>query len=159
MKKVAQDILKLSLVRSQPGRESTRLVIVFASGQALNSVLGSWLRLAAQVHHIELVQVEIDPELRDQILEAQVTQNMVSPEAVADDINPIPIVLDDFTEDWPKRTFDFWRTDTEQMDTIAEISDTLCQSHLDSAIMIANYPFPEAIPPRLMSEAQSLLRR
>ena len=68
MKKVAQDILKLSLVRSQPGRESTRLVIVFASGQALNSVLGSWLRLAAQVHHIELVQVEIDPELRDQIL-------------------------------------------------------------------------------------------
>src|SRR5665647_3911065 len=36
MKKVAQDILKLSLVRSQPGRESTRLVIVFASGQALN---------------------------------------------------------------------------------------------------------------------------
>lgn len=72
--------------------------------------------------------------------------------------DPIPQVLTDAGEDWPKRTWDFWRDDDTQVDTIAEVALILSVGELDAAAMVATYPYPKAIPPRLMMEAHSVLR-
>lgn len=77
LKKVAQDVLKLAIIRRQPGQEDTRAIVVFASPEALASV-SKWVRQAAADFGVELVVVDIDGELRTQILEAQSRQKMVN---------------------------------------------------------------------------------
>lgn len=70
-KKIAQDILKLSLVRANyPG---ARLILAFASQEACRSLRG-WVAHAAQVHDIELLVVDIPAETRLAILRAQERQ-------------------------------------------------------------------------------------
>jgi hypothetical protein len=84
-KKIAQDILKLALLKREPGREQTDAIIAFASQEARDSISG-WLRQAARTFNIELVLVDIPPELRAQILLAQSRQIMVNLDQVADDV-------------------------------------------------------------------------
>ena len=70
-KKIAQDILKLSLVREK--YPHARLIIAFASDEARNSIRG-WLLHAARVHRIELLVVDIPDVTRQAILAAQERQ-------------------------------------------------------------------------------------
>jgi len=85
LKKIAQDILKLALVKTEPGRETTRTVIAFASQDAHDSITG-WLNQAARTFGVELTVVEIPEELRDRIRRAQDRQMMVNADQVADDV-------------------------------------------------------------------------
>jgi hypothetical protein len=71
MKKIAQDILKLSLVREK--YPHARLIIAFASDEACNSIRG-WVLHAARVHRIELLVVDIPEATRQTILAAQERQ-------------------------------------------------------------------------------------
>jgi hypothetical protein len=84
-KKIAQDILKLALLRKEPGHEGTTAIIVFASKEAHDSVSG-WVLQAAKAFDVEFLVVDIPPELRDEILRAQGHQMMVSIDEVADDV-------------------------------------------------------------------------
>lgn len=86
LKKIAQDVLKLALLRTEPGLEEVRTIIVFASEEALRSVTG-WVKRAAEVFGVELIVVEIDSKLREMILATQERQKMVNvalDEAVGD---------------------------------------------------------------------------
>ena len=64
-----------------------RPIIVFASEEARSSITG-WVKHAAGVFGVELHVVDIDPGLRDAILETQRRQRMVNVDisAVADDL-------------------------------------------------------------------------
>lgn len=84
LKKVAQDILKLALLKHEPGRENTKAIIVFADQAAHDSVTG-WLRQAASVFTVELTVVSITEDLRRRIQQAQSRQVMVNLDQVADD--------------------------------------------------------------------------
>jgi hypothetical protein len=84
-KKIAQDILKLALLKRESGRKRTRAVIAFASQEARDSISG-WIQQAAKSFDIELIVVEIPEQLRDQICAAQHRQIMVNLDHVADDI-------------------------------------------------------------------------
>lgn len=83
--KVAKDVLKLSLIRSHEQRQDRepRLMIVFASDEAYNSVRG-WVRYAATDNGIELRVVEPSAQIRDQVLTAQTEQVMVGIAQVTD---------------------------------------------------------------------------
>jgi hypothetical protein len=83
--KIARDILKLALLKREPGRERTEAVIAFASEQARDSISG-WLRQAAATFDVQLVVVDIPQELREQISQAQCRQMMVNLDRVADDL-------------------------------------------------------------------------
>ena len=87
LKKIAQDVLKLALLRSEPAYNDVRPIIVFASEEARSSITG-WVKHAAGVFGVELHVVDIDPGLRDAILETQRRQRMVNVDisAVADDL-------------------------------------------------------------------------
>lgn len=76
-KKVAQDVLKLAMLRSEPGYASVRPIFVFASDEARSSLTG-WVRHAAGVFGVELLMVDIGPELRDLIIATQERQKMVN---------------------------------------------------------------------------------
>ena len=84
-KKVAQDILKLALLKREPGREHTEAIIAFASNEARDSISG-WLNQAAKRFDIQLEVVDVPQELRDRILRAQSRQVMVNLDQVADDV-------------------------------------------------------------------------
>ncbi|OFS14467.1 hypothetical protein HMPREF3086_14805 [Dietzia sp. HMSC21D01] len=86
-KKIAQDVLKLALLRSEPGYRDVRPIIVFASEEARSSITG-WVKHAASVFGVELHVVDIDPGLRNAILATQRRQRMVNADlaAVADDL-------------------------------------------------------------------------
>lgn len=84
-KKIAQDILKLALLKRESGRELTRAVIAFASQKARDSISG-WIQQAAVAFDIELIVVEIPEQLRAEIRAAQHRQIMVNLDDVADDI-------------------------------------------------------------------------
>ena len=77
LKKVAQDVLKLALVRKQPEYLDAQAIVVFASEEALSSVSG-WVKDAAREFGVELRAVEIEEELRQQIVAAQDLQKMVN---------------------------------------------------------------------------------
>ena len=77
LKKVAQDVLKLALVRKQPEYLDAQAIVVFASDAARSSV-SRWVKDAAQEFGVELRVVEIDAELRAQIVAAQDLQKMVN---------------------------------------------------------------------------------
>ncbi len=85
VKKIAQDVLKLALLKRQPGREDTKAIIVFASQDAHDSISG-WLRQAAETFDVRLAVVDIPDDLRERILQAQTLQVMVNAEQVADDV-------------------------------------------------------------------------
>lgn len=76
-KKIAQDILKLALIKMQPGRESTRAIVAFASQEACDSVTG-WLKQAANSFDVEFRVVDIGADLRARIEAAQRLQVMVN---------------------------------------------------------------------------------
>jgi hypothetical protein len=99
-KKIAQDILKLALVKRDPDRAATRTVIAFASQDAYKSITG-WLRQAAVTFGVELTVVEIPGELRDRIRRAQDRQMMVNADQVVDDVDVPPSAgrLDDGATD------------------------------------------------------------
>lgn len=87
LKKIAQDVLKLALLRHEPDRAEVRPIIVFASEEARSSITG-WVKRAADVFGVELHVVDIDPELRAKIVATQDLQKMVNvslPDA-ADDL-------------------------------------------------------------------------
>ena len=67
--------------------------------------------------------------------------------------------LDDYTEDWPKATFDFPRVDGSTIDTLDELSGLLARDRLSVARWIATYPHPSAVPVVLMKEAYDELGR
>ena len=84
-KKIAQDILKLALLKREAGRERTEAIVAFASQQARDSISG-WLRQAAETFDVQLEVVDIPQDLRDQILQAPSRQVMVNLDQVADDV-------------------------------------------------------------------------
>lgn len=85
LKKIAQDILKLALLKREPGRQSTAAIIVFASQEARDSVSG-WVGQAADSFDVTLKVVDIPENLREQIRLAQSRQVMVNLDQVADDV-------------------------------------------------------------------------
>lgn len=87
LKKIAQDVLKLALLRREPDFAQVRPIIVFASEEARSSITG-WVKRAAEVFDVELHVVDIDPELRAEIVATQELQRMVNVPllSVADDI-------------------------------------------------------------------------
>lgn len=88
LKKIAQDVLKLALLRSEPDHADVRPIIVFASEEARASITG-WVKCAADVFGVELHVVDIDPSLRAEILATQEAQKMVNVE--------LPTTADDLT--------------------------------------------------------------
>ncbi|MFF4880220.1 hypothetical protein [Micromonospora sp. NPDC000668] len=84
-KKIAQDVLKLALLKREPGWERTRTIIAFASHEARDSISG-WLARAAAEFGVELFVVEVSEELRVRILNAQRRQVMVNADLFADDL-------------------------------------------------------------------------
>lgn len=84
-KKIAQDVLKLALLKREPGWERTRTIIAFASHEARNSISG-WLARAAAEFGVELFVVEVSEELRARILDAQRRQVMANADLLADDL-------------------------------------------------------------------------
>ena len=87
LKKIAQDVLKLALLRREPGYTDVRPMIVFASEEARSSITG-WVKHAAGVFGVELHVVDIDPGLREAIIATQLRQKMVNVDmsAAADDL-------------------------------------------------------------------------
>lgn len=87
LKKIAQDVLKLALLRNEPDHADVRAIIAFASQEARSSITG-WVKRAADVFGVELYIVDIDPDLRATILATQDQQKMVNIAlpAAADDI-------------------------------------------------------------------------
>lgn len=77
LKKIAQDVLKLALLRREEPYADTRLIIVFASEEARSSITG-WLKHAAEVFEVELHVVELHPGLRADIEAVQQKQKMVN---------------------------------------------------------------------------------
>ncbi|GAB3032798.1 hypothetical protein GCM10011376_26020 [Nocardioides flavus (ex Wang et al. 2016)] len=88
LKKIAQDVLKLALLRREPNHADVRPIIVFASEEARSSITG-WVKRAADVFGVELHVVDIAPELREEILATQEAQKMVNVE--------LPTAADDLT--------------------------------------------------------------
>lgn len=87
LKKIATDVLKLALLREEPGFEGVRPIVVFASQEARSSVTG-WVNHAADVFGVELRVVDIAPQLRAELLATQERQKMVNVplSSVADDV-------------------------------------------------------------------------
>ena len=87
LKKIAQDVLKLALLRREPGYADVRPIVVFASEEARSSITG-WVNRAAEVFGVEFHVVDIDPGLRDAIVATQGRQKMVNVDlsAAADDL-------------------------------------------------------------------------
>ena len=63
----------------------------------------------------------------------------------------------DLDEDWPKVTFDFWREDGTQIDTLKDYAGG--RDLLHTAAEIIKYSFPSAVPARLSREAWCTLAR
>ncbi|MFL0580220.1 hypothetical protein [Dietzia sp. 179-F 9C3 NHS] len=87
LKKIAQDVLKLAMLRQDPDYTDVRAIIAFASDEARQSITG-WVQHAADVFGVEFHVVDLDPALRAQLLTTQERQKMVNvplPEA-ADDV-------------------------------------------------------------------------
>ena len=77
LKKVAQDVLKFALLRRLEGSVDARMILAFASSEAMNSIRG-WVAEAARAFDVELIKVDLPPELRQRILAAQQRQVMVN---------------------------------------------------------------------------------
>lgn len=86
LKKIAQDVLKLALIKQHRAPADTVAVIVFASDEAQRSISG-WVREAADRFGVCLMTVEIPPEVRAAIVQAQSRQVMINAIDVADDVS------------------------------------------------------------------------
>lgn len=86
-KKVAQDALKLiTLRRAHP---NARLVVAFGDEVAARSVLGQgWLAEALRTWEVEVRVVELDVEVTQRLVAAQVRQRMVNPPLPAPEDTP-----------------------------------------------------------------------
>jgi hypothetical protein len=84
-KKIAQDILKLALLKLEAGREDTRTIIALASADARDSITG-WFLDASHAFGVELQVVDLPDDLRNEIRAAQARQVMVNLDFVADDL-------------------------------------------------------------------------
>lgn len=89
LKKVAQDILKFSILRAD--HPDADLVLAFASAEAMNSIRG-WLKVAADRHGIQLVHTPLPSDVADGIRKAQDRQRegmkltaQTSPDALVDE--------------------------------------------------------------------------
>jgi hypothetical protein len=71
--------------------------------------------------------------------------------------DPVETLLNDSTEDFAKRTWDFWRADDSPVSTLEELSRILAISDTDAAALVMTYPFPDAVPLELMREAADVL--
>lgn len=87
LKKVAQDILKLALLKREPDREQTEAIIAFANQEAHDSISG-WVRQAPESFGVQLVVVPIPEALHQEILRAQGRQALVDVDEIADDVAP-----------------------------------------------------------------------
>jgi hypothetical protein len=78
-KKIAQDILKLALVKRNVKYGNARTIVAFASRAAHDSIRG-WLREAAAEFGVELVLVDVadSPDLVAGLIAAQDRQKMVN---------------------------------------------------------------------------------
>lgn len=85
LKKIAQDILKLALIKAHRAPADTNAVIVFASDEAQRSITG-WLREAANRFGVRLMTVDIPSDLREAIIQAQSRQVMINAVDLADDV-------------------------------------------------------------------------
>lgn len=82
-KKVAIDTLKLITIRRE--RSEAKLYIAFADQDAsLYATGGGWVAQALRSWKVEVVVIDIPPELRDEIRAAQEGQRMVNPDAAGD---------------------------------------------------------------------------
>ena len=91
LKKISQDVLKLSLIRRTDPRPELRTVIVLASQEADQSIRG-WLRHGADVLGVDFLVVELDQDWRSRITAAQTTQLMVNvPAELVDDLLDDPV--------------------------------------------------------------------
>jgi hypothetical protein len=78
-KKVAIDTLKLITIRRE--RSEAKLHIAFADQEAsLYATGGGWVAQALRTWKVEVVVIDIPPELRDEIRAAQEGQRMVNPD-------------------------------------------------------------------------------
>lgn len=73
--------------------------------------------------------------------------------------DPMPVVLDDSSEDFTKRTFDFYRDDDSVIDTLSEFGAALGVDELSAAVAVSTYPYESAVPARLRLEAKRVLSR
>lgn len=85
LKKIAQDVLKLALIKAERAPAETRAVIAFASDEARQSISG-WVQEAADRFGVTLLTVEIPTDLRNKIVHAQNRQIMINVDEVADDM-------------------------------------------------------------------------
>ena len=65
--------------------------------------------------------------------------------------------LEDLSEDGPKQTFDFWRDDDTQVDTLKDYAGGNSLDH--AAAEIIRYSYPYAVPAALSREAWSVLAK
>jgi hypothetical protein len=78
--KIARDALKLMTLREH--RPGARLIIALADPALVKSLTAkSWLAEALRTFEIEVLSVELDPDARAAIADAQVRQVMVNPAA------------------------------------------------------------------------------
>lgn len=84
-KKIAQDVLKLALIKAAREPATTHAVIVVASDEARLSITG-WVRESADRFGVRLMTVEIPSDLRERIVIAQSRQVMVNAVDVVDDV-------------------------------------------------------------------------
>lgn len=61
-------------------------------------------------------------------------------------------------EDQTKTTWDFWYTDGTQVTSFADVRDMLAVDDLTAATIVANYPYPAAVPVDVMLGAHRVLR-
>jgi hypothetical protein len=62
------------------------------------------------------------------------------------------------SEDAPKRSWDFWNYDDTPVTTFEGVVAQLGCDELVGAQIIANYPYPDAVPVEVMLGAQRVLR-
>ncbi len=85
LKKIAQDILKLALLKREIRHAHMEAVLAFASQEAHDSISG-WLGQAAVAFEVDFVVVDIPTWLREKIRAAQERQVMVNLDVIADDV-------------------------------------------------------------------------
>lgn len=68
-------------------------------------------------------------------------------------------ILSNASEDFTKRTFDFWNDDGSQVSDLRTFAVMVAMGLRDAATVIALYPHPEALPDGLLQEAQDELDR
>lgn len=96
--------------------------------------------------------IHISPEDPRALLDSSMVNNWLT----------VPLYVptaQDLSEDGPKRTFDFWRSDGRQVDTLDDFAAHMGEDTRSAAIRIIRYAYPAAVPARLSKQAWLLLAR